>query len=178
MPLILDLAITTELMQPSGGVERGTTHEAPQRRTQNTHSHDAFVHVQVIRTLPAQMFHSPREHAWLKGQHGSGLRIVVYPKRFRHPSVMSHMLPHLSLNTSARSLSPTSPIFRPSSPSLSCPLELDQETLRDSRRSGGSTKSSSPTNGIRCSHCSDSYARTPQERPTTPDQVTEHVHEP
>ena len=73
--------------------------------------------------------HSPREHAWLKGQHGSGLRIVVFPKRFRHPSVMSRMLPHLSQNTSTRSLSPTSPIFRPSSPSLSCPLELDQETL-------------------------------------------------
>ena len=83
------------------------------------------------------MFHSPREHAWLKGQHGSGLRIVVCLVRFRHPSVMSHMLPHLSLNTSAGSFSPTSPFFRPSSPSLSCPLELDQETLRDSRRSGG-----------------------------------------
>ena len=70
---------------------------------------------------------------------------MVSPTRFRHPSVMSHMLPHLSLNTSTRSLSPTSPIFRPSSPSLSCPLELDQETLRDSLRSGGSTRSASPT---------------------------------
>ena len=89
--------------------------------------------------------HSPREHAWLKGQHGSGLRIVVSPKRFRHPSVMSRMLPHLSLNTSTRSRSPASPVFRPYSPSLSCPLELDQETLRDSRRSGGHTKSASPT---------------------------------
>ena len=49
------------------------------------------------------------------------------------------------LNTSTRSLSPTSPIFRPSSPSLSCPLELDQETLQDSGRSGGSTESASPT---------------------------------
>ena len=88
--------------------------------------------------------HSPREHAWLKGQHGSGLRIVVSPKRFRHPSVMSHTLPHVSLNTSTRSLAPTSPIFAPSSPSLSCPLELDQETLRDSRWSGGSAKSASP----------------------------------
>ena len=115
------------------------------RCRQNTHSHDTFVHVQVIRTLPAQMFHSPREHAWLKGQHDSGLRIVVSSKRSRHTSVMSHMLPHLSQNTSTRSLSPTSPIFRPSSPSLSCPLALDQETLRDSRRSGGSTKSAPPT---------------------------------
>ena len=35
---------------------------------------------------------------------------------------MSHMLPHLPQNTSTRSLSPTSPAFRPSSPSLSCPI--------------------------------------------------------
>ena len=61
-------------------------------------------------------------------------------KRFRHPSVMSHVLPHVSLNTSTRSLSLTSLIFRPFSPPLSGPLELDQETLRYSRRSGGSTK--------------------------------------
>ena len=46
---------------------------------QNTHSHDTFVHVQRF-----------------NGQHGSGLRIVVPPKRFRHPSVMSQMLPQLS----------------------------------------------------------------------------------
>ena len=45
-----------------------------------------------------------------------------------HPSVMSHMLPHLPQNTSTRSLSRTSPVFRPSSPSLS---GLDFETLRD-----------------------------------------------
>ena len=81
--------------------------------------------------------HSPREHACFKGQHGSGLRIVVSPKRFRHPSVMSHMLPHLSLNTSTRSLSPASLVFRTSSPSLSCPTSapsgLDQEAVRDPR---------------------------------------------
>ena len=52
-------------------------------------------------------------------------------------------------STSTRSLSPTSPIFRPSSPSLSCPLELDSTTLRDSRRSGGPTKSASPTDSAR-----------------------------
>ena len=80
----------------------------------------------------------------LKAQHGSGWCIVVTPKRFRHPSVLPHMLPPLSLNTSARSFSPTLPVFRPSSPSLSCPLELDQETLRDSLRSGGSAESASP----------------------------------
>ena len=88
---------------------------------------------QVIRTLPAQMCHSPREHAWLKCQHGSGSRTVVSPKRSRHPSVMSHMLSHSPQNTSTRSLLLTSLIFRPSSPSLSCSLELDRETLRDSR---------------------------------------------
>ena len=56
-----------------------------------------------------------------------------------HPSVMSHMLPHLPQNFTTRSLSPTSLVFRPSSPSLSCPTPahsgLDQETLRDSRLS-------------------------------------------
>ena len=36
-------------------------------RRQNIHSYDTFVLVQRIRTLPAQMFHSPCEHAWLKG---------------------------------------------------------------------------------------------------------------
>ena len=57
-------------------------------------------------------------------------------------SVMSHMLPHVSQNTFTRSLSPT---FRSYSPSLSCPSELDQETLRDPRRSGRKTKSASLT---------------------------------
>ena len=55
---------------------------------------------------------------------------------------MSYMLPHLSQSTSTRCLPP---IIRPSSPSLSCPSELDQETLRDSRRSGGHAESASPT---------------------------------
>ena len=62
---------------------------------------------------------------------------------------MSRKLQHLPQNTSTRSLSPTSTIFRPSSPSLSCPtsapLGLDQDALRDPRRSGGYTKSASPT---------------------------------
>ena len=51
------------------------------------------------------------------------------------------MLPHLPQNTSTRSLSPTSPAFRPSSPSLSCPIlahsGLGYETLQDPRWSGG-----------------------------------------
>ena len=68
-----------------------------------------------------------------------GLRIGV-SEIVNHPSVMSHQLQHLSLSTSTRSFSHLPPlIFRPS-PSLSCPLELDQYTLRDSRRSGGSTE--------------------------------------
>ena len=62
---------------------------------------------------------------------------------------MSHMLPHLPQNTSTRSLSPTSPLFRSSSVSLTCPTSahpgLSLETLRDPRRSGGYTKSASPT---------------------------------
>ena len=66
-----------------------------------------------------------------------------------HPSVMSHVLPHLPQNTSARSLSPTSSAFRPSSPSLSCPISahsgLEYETLRNPRRSGRYTKSAFPT---------------------------------
>ena len=111
---------------------------------QNTHSHDTFVHVQVMRTTPAPMCHSPREHAWLKGAQPwiahCGVSITTC-----HPSVMSHMLPLLSLHTSAGSLSPTSTLFRPTSPSLSCPSELDHETLRDSRRSAGCTKCASST---------------------------------
>ena len=62
---------------------------------------------------------------------------------------MAHMLPHLPQNTSTRSLTPASPIFRPSSPSLSCPISahcgLDCETLQDPQRSGGYTESASPT---------------------------------
>ena len=58
-----------------------------------------------------------------------------------HPSVTSHRLPHLSQNTSTRSLSLTSP---PSCPT-SAPSGLDQETLRDSRRSVRYIKSASHT---------------------------------
>ena len=61
------------------------------------HSHDTLVHVQVIRTLPAQMFHSPREHAWLKGAQPRIAHYVV-SETTCHSSVMSHMLPHLSQN--------------------------------------------------------------------------------
>ena len=109
---------------------------------QNTHSHDTFVHVQVMRTLPAPMCHSPREHAWLKGAQDSHCGVS---ETTCHPSVISHMLPLLSLHTSAGSLSPTSTLFRPSSPSLSCPSDLHQETLPDSRRSAGCTKCASST---------------------------------
>ena len=48
--------------------------------------------------------HSPREHAWLKGAQP---RIAHWCVKITcHPSVMSHPLQHLSLSTSARSLSP------------------------------------------------------------------------
>ena len=87
--------------------------------------------------------HSPREHVWLKGQHSSRIAHCSVSETTCHPSVMSHMMPHLPQNTSTRSLSPTSPVFRPSSPSLSCPISahsgLKYETLRDPWRSGGHT---------------------------------------
>ena len=70
-------------------------------------------------------------------------------KSRRHPRAIFQMLPHLPHNTSTRSLSPTSTIFRPYFPSLSCstsaPSGLDQDTLRDPRWSGRYTKSASPT---------------------------------
>ena len=65
-----------------------------ERGRQNTHSHDTCVHAQVIRTLSAQMFHSPREHAWFKANTAQGLRIGVL-KNSLSPSVMSHLLCHL-----------------------------------------------------------------------------------
>ena len=68
------------------------------------------------------------QHAWLKIAHCSVSKTTC------HPSVMSQMLPHLPQNISTRSLSPTSLVFRPSSPSLSCPISahsgLDYETLQ------------------------------------------------
>ena len=90
------------------------------------------------------MFHS-------RNTRGSRLKIAhrSVSKTTCHPRVMSHMLPHLPQNTSSRSLSPTSPVFRTSSPSLTCPLSahsgLECEHLRDPRRSGGYTNSASPT---------------------------------
>ena len=113
-------------------------------------SHNTFVHVQVMRTLPAQMFDS-HTHANTRGSSaqrrvaciGASKKVVVI-----HAQCPAYM-PHLPQNTCARSLSPTSTIFRPYSPSLSGPTSapwgLDQDTLRDPRRSGGYTKSASPT---------------------------------
>ena len=111
---------------------------------QNTHSHDTFVRVQRITERTAQMFHS-------RNTRGSRLKIAhcSVSKTTCHPSVMSHTLPHLPQNTSTRSLSPTSPVFRTSSPSLTCPISvhsgLEYETLRHPRRSGGYTNSAPPT---------------------------------
>ena len=76
------------------------------RCIQNTHSNDTFVHVQRITERTTQMF-SLTQHAWLKSF------ALVRQKVVSHPSVMSHMLPHLP-HTTTRSL-----FFRPSSPSLS-----------------------------------------------------------
>ena len=110
--------------------------------TQNTHSRDIFVHVQLFTDRIAQVQSlTTRTRVAQRPTRQKDCALWCLQKRFGHPSVMSHLLSHLSLSTSSRSLSPTSPFFRTSSPSLSCPLELDQETLEISRRSGGSTKS-------------------------------------
>ena len=80
------------------------------------------------------------QHAWLMIAHFSVSKTTC------HPSVMSHMLPHLPQNTSTRSLSPTSPAFRPSSPSLSCPTSVNSGLdLKPCETHGGYTKSASPT---------------------------------
>ena len=74
---------------------------------------------------------------------------LVCQKKFVINASCLAMLLHLSQNTSTRSLSPTSLVFRPSSPSPSCPISahsgLEYGTLRDPRRSGGYTESASPT---------------------------------
>ena len=103
-----------------------------------TSSHDTIVHVQRITERIAQMFHS-------RNTRGTRIAHCSVSTTICHPSVMPHILPHLPQSTSTRTLSPTSLVFRPLSPSLSCPSELDQETLRDSWRSGRWTKSASPT---------------------------------
>ena len=87
---------------------------------------------------------SSREHAWLKLQ-SSGLHIFVYPKtNDGHPRAMSHSLPHLTLTTSTRSLSPissTSPMFPTVSPSQTSPTILNPYLPSDvPRQSGGSTQ--------------------------------------
>ena len=79
---------------------------------QNTHSHDTLVHVQRITERTAQMFHS-------RNTRGPRTAHCNVPETTCHPSVMSAMLPHLPQNTSTRSLSPASPVFRPSS---HCPV--------------------------------------------------------
>ena len=131
---------------PGRYTSRQPTVCADRTPTRTTH----FVHVQRITERTAPMFHSRNTRA-------SRIVHCSVSKTNCHPSVMSHMLPHLPHNTSTRSLSPASLVFRPSSPSLSRPTSvhsgLDQETLRDSLRSGGYTKSVSPTNSMRAQEC-------------------------
>ena len=88
--------------------------------------------------------HSPREHARLKGHQGSS-RSLWCAEITCHPSVMSHPLQHLSLSTSTRSLSLTSPIFQSFSPSQSHSLVQDPYTCADPRQSGGSAEIPPPT---------------------------------
>ena len=84
------------------------------------------------------------QHAWLKDCALQCLENNLSSQRH-----VSHVAALATGHSSTRSLSPTSPVFRPSSPLLSCPLSahagLEYETLRDPRRSGGYTKSASPT---------------------------------
>ena len=98
---------------------------------QNTHSHDTFVHVQLITARTAQ------RQSLISRTCVAQIVCLGVSKVVCRPSVMSHMLLHFSQSTSTRSLSL---VFRPSSPSLSCPSELEQEAHRDPRRSGGYTK--------------------------------------
>ena len=112
------------------------------RECRQTHlSQDIYEHVQFIRTVCS---HAHALTTRGSRMHSPGLRIGVL-KIICHPSVMSHPLQHLSLSTTTRSLSPTSPIFRPPLLPQSGPLEMDPYTVRDSMRSGGFTEIPSPT---------------------------------
>ena len=90
-------------------------HHALQKCRQNTQRTTHLCTYSWSQRAPHRYSHSSREQVVCLG-----VSQVVC-----HPSVMSHMLPHLSQSTSTWSLSP---VFRPSSPSLSCPSELDQGT--------------------------------------------------
>ena len=97
------------------------------RCRQNTHSQDTFVHVQRITERTAQMFHS-------RNTRGSRLRIAVSPKQFVIPASCLTCC-HTCHRTLLHNLSPTSPAFRPSSPSLSCPASAHSGLEQEPRRS-------------------------------------------
>ena len=84
----------------------------------------------TTRTRVAQGQHGSSRLPWCVKSSLSSQRNVSF--------VASHVTEHFY------TMSHLSSDHRPS-PSLSCPSELDQETLRDSRRSGGCIKSASPT---------------------------------
>ena len=86
--------------------------------------------------------HSPREHAWLKGAQPriACIGVLEWLSSQRPVSSLAALV-----TEHIYTMSLANPIFRPS-PSLSCLLELDPNTLRDSRRSGGSTEVPSPIN--------------------------------
>ena len=66
-------------------------------------------------------------HANTRGSRAERLKMagLLCLKTFCHPRVMSHSLPHLTLTTSTSSLSPTSPILRSFSFTLSSLLSHD-----------------------------------------------------
>ena len=101
---------------------------------QNT-SHDTFVHVQLITERSAQVHHADTR-----------TRVAQGPTRLRiaHCGVSKKILSSQRHFSYVAALV-TEHFYTISFTYLSCPLELDQEPLRDSQRSGGSTKSASPT---------------------------------
>ena len=109
-------AFSSPASRQSGSLEKGRTVKKLSASwgtlafcRQNTLSHDTFVHLQRITERTAQMLQS-------RITRGSRIAHCGVSKIICHPSVMSHMLPHLPQNTSARSLSLTPLVIRPSSP--------------------------------------------------------------
>ena len=97
---------------------------------QNTHSHDTFVHVQLITESSAQVQSLTTR-----------TRVAQGPTRLR----IAHCGVSKKISSSQRHVSDVAAVVTEHFYTISfTPLELDQETLREPRRSGGSTKSASP----------------------------------
>ena len=144
MPGILHGLTVREFFSELGPVSVGREIKLPDNRRgergrQNIYSHLCTYSTHCTSTV------THRANTRGSRAHSPGLRIVVSLKQLVIPAsclircrtchrTLLHDLSHLPQPSSG-----------PSSPSLSCLSELDQETLRDSRRSGGKNKSASPT---------------------------------